>query len=189
MPLVGGEHDLEDRPLFTEFLADLLFERTAGREFDPKRVTDPIQERELPFQVEGEVIQEQIHAHHRQPPARVQAFVAGDPIDDTDCGLAVDMEDPLGEQHPRGSAVPLHLAVIGVELQSIDRAFLAMGLDRPAEIAEHLAEQAIGVAVEADAYMPVRIPIADEVPVIRRPGLHGSLRHRKDHLAQDAVRG
>jgi hypothetical protein len=68
----------------------------------------------------AEIVEEQIDAAQRQPPARVGSLVAGEGLDDAEHGVAVGAEERLGVLDALRTAVTFDLALVGVELEPPD---------------------------------------------------------------------
>ena len=78
-----------------------------------------------------------------EAPARVRALVALQHLEDREHGLAVHLEEALGEGDPLGAAVALDLALVGVELDPPEAAVGEQRIERRVEARQHLACRAV----------------------------------------------
>ncbi len=117
---------------------------------------------------EPEVGEQHVRAAQGDAPARVRAFVPFDHLDDFEDRLAVDLEKALGEGDPLGAAVALDLALVGIELELPQAAVGEQRSERVVDRRQDLGLQPAGVAVEADAQVPLGIAVADEEPGVGR---------------------
>jgi hypothetical protein len=158
------------RLLLAEPLTDLPLEGAVDPELGRERPARGFQDGELGLHVEGEVAEQLVHPPECEPPSLIEPrIVRTDELHDLERRLAVRVEHGLGELDAIRPAIPLDLALVGVQRDAPDATVVEERSDGRLEPRPDRAPQLGGRPVETEPQVVVGVAVADE-----EPSVHGT---------------
>src|SRR5204862_1667330 len=122
------------------------------------------------LEAEPQVVEQAIDPEQREPPPPVEPRLADQVRERLEDRVAVGLEHGLGELDAAGSTVALDLALVRVELHTIQMPVFEPGAGGLVEGRQQIAPQPRRIAGEADPEVRLRVRMADEEPAARLPG-------------------